>query len=433
MRVAVVGGGWAGLAAAVRACELGAQVHLYEMAARPGGRARSLDGGEPSLDNGQHILIGAYADTLALMRRVGADPERLLLRLPLRLSYPDGDRLALGRGPTALAFTRAVLTAPRWPWAARLSLLRRLLRWRVRGFHAADDMTVAGLCEGLHALPWREFVAPLCVAALNTPPERASAAVFLRVLRDALFSGPGGADLLLPRQGLGALLPEPALRWLHAQGAVVQRGHRVQGLRPAGVPGGWLLDEDPRPFDAVLLCCSSQEAARLTQPQAPAWSAQATGLSFEPIVTVYLTHPGARLPAPMLALHEGPDAPAQFAFDLGQLGLAPGHFSLVISGAAPWLKRGLQATSRLALHQARQALGWGDGGQIHQVIAEKRATFSCTPGLRRPPARVAPGLWAAGDYVQGPYPATLEGAVKAGLAAAEAALGQSTVAPTFRS
>ena len=101
-RLAVIGGGWAGLAAAVEAVSLGAAVTLFEMAPTLGGRARSLEGLEPALDNGQHILIGAYTDTLALMRRVGGDPDADLLRMPLRLRYPDRETLRLPPGPPTL-------------------------------------------------------------------------------------------------------------------------------------------------------------------------------------------------------------------------------------------------------------------------------------------------------------------------------------------
>ena len=211
-RLAVVGAGWAGLAAAVEACALGAQVSLLEMAPQAGGRARSV--GE--LDNGQHILIGAYTDTLALMRRVGADPEALLLRQPLRLRYPEHDTLQLPGGPPTLAFARAVVACRAWPWPARLNLLRHSLGWAVTGFRCPPDWSVARLCSGLPAPVRADLVEPLCVAALNTPAQLASAQVFLRVLKDALFSGPGSADLLLPRQGLSALLPAPALAWLAA-------------------------------------------------------------------------------------------------------------------------------------------------------------------------------------------------------------------------
>jgi hypothetical protein len=119
----------------------------------------------------------------------------------------------------------------------------------------------------------------------------------------------------------------------------------------------------------------------------------------------------------MLALREGPDAPAQFVFDHGQLGGAPGRFAFVVSGAAPWVARGGCAEAVLA--QATRELRWATPPVVDKVLTEKRATFACTPGLARPPACIAPGLWAAGDYLAGPYPATLEGAVRSGHAAAQ--------------
>ena len=144
----------------------------------------------------------------------------------------------------------------------------------------------------------------------------------------------------------------------------------------------------------------------------------AGAFEFQPIVTVYLQSAGSSLPAPMVALRESPAEPAQFAFDLGQLGVHPGLFSLVVSGAAPWIAKGLEATAEAALAQALRNFRWVAAPRIVRVLSEKRATFACTPGLRRPQASIAAGLWAAGDYLAGPYPATLEGAVLSGLAAA---------------
>lgn len=415
MKIAVVGGGWAGLAAAVTLSQAGQQVSLFEMAARPGGRARSLDGAEPRLDNGQHILIGAYRESLDLMRQVGARPDELLLRLPLRLRYPQHEGLRLPPGPPLQAFARAVLGYGAWPWRARLALLRASLGWTLSGFDCDPRLSVDALCQALPAAVRQELIDPLCVAALNTPAREASAQVFLRVLRDALFSGPGSADLLLPRRPLSELLAEPAAVWLEARDAALHWQRRISRLE-----AGPRLDGEA--FDAVILACSAGEAARLAAPLAPDWAARAAALRFEPIVTVYLESPGSALPAPMVALHESAEQPAQFAFDLGQLGHAPGRFAFVISGAAPWVARGLDATAAAVLAQAQAALAWRSPPTLLRCLAEKRATFACTPGLQRPAAAVAPGIWAAGDYVDGPYPATLEGAVRSGRAAAQAVL-----------
>ncbi len=417
LRLAVVGGGWAGLAAAVRATMAGHHVTLYEMASQLGGRARSVNDGAEVLDNGQHILIGAYARTLALMGEVGVDLAAAFHRRPLELRYSDGRGLRMPPGPAWLGFTRAVLGCQGWTGRDRRRLLFTASRWALSRFRCAPELTVAQLCRELPAAVRELLIDPLCIAALNTPAAQASAAVLLRVLRDALFGGRGSADLLLPRLPLSALLPQPAAAWLRQEGAELRLGCRVQALHRDAA--GWQIDGEA--FDAVVLACSAAEAARLAQPWAPAWSWHAQQLTYEPIVTVWLRCPGARLPAPMMALAEGPQAPAQFAFDLGALGAAPGLFSFVVSGARRWVDAGLQATAAAVLEQAQQAFApatWPGTPTLLHVRAEKRATFRCTPGLDRPPPAILPRLAAAGDYVDGPYPATLEGAVRSGEAAA---------------
>lgn len=417
-RVAVVGAGWAGLAAAVALVDAGRRVTLFELAARAGGRARSVDVGDRRFDNGQHILVGAYRETLALMRRIGVDPDAALCRLPLSLVDARGRGLRLPPGPPVAAFVRGVLRHPRWTPGERLALLVAAAGWRLRGFHCDAGWTVERLCRRLPSRLRDELIDPLCVAALNTPAAQASGEVFLRVLRDALFSGPGAADLLLPRWPLDALLPAPALDWLARHGAELRLGRRVERVTAAG--SAWRVDDEA--FDAVVLACGPAQSAALAAEVAPAWSARAAALAYEPIVTVYLDSPGSRLAAPMVSLaSDDRGAPAQFAFDHGALGATPGRFAFVVSGAAPWVARGRAALVEATLAQAREAFPagtWSTPPQLSQLIVEKRATFRCTPALDRPPAQLRPGLWAAGDHVAGPYPATLEGAVRAGLAAA---------------
>jgi len=411
MKLAVVGGGWAGLAAAVRAVEAGHELTLFEMASHWGGRARAVETDGLSLDNGQHILIGAYARTLALMATVGVDVPAALQRLPLELRYPDGRGLRMPAGPAWLSFGAAVAGCKGWGWSDRWALLRVALGWVRRGFDCPEAWTVEQLCAGLPPAVRQLLIDPLCVAALNTPASGASAKVFLRVLRDALFGRRGSADLLLPRRDLGQLVPTPATVWLQAQGATLVAGHRVQQLQPQGT--GWTVDGTG--FDGVILACSAAESARLTLTAAPTWSAQARSMAYEPIITVYLRAEGLRLPSPMAALVDGAAAPAQFAFDLGALRGMPGVWAFVVSGARSWIEQGLDATGAAVLQQALAAAGPAGPerrASVLRVLAERRATFRCTPGLLRAPARIAPTLVAAGDYVQGPYPATLEGAVR---------------------
>ncbi|WP_027014823.1 hydroxysqualene dehydroxylase HpnE [Comamonas composti] len=435
---AIIGGGWAGFAAALTLARSGWSVVLHEAGREPGGRARGMelalpDGTGHRVDNGQHILIGAYTSSLELMRSVGVDPEQALLRKPLTLRYADGSGLGFPDWPAPLDALAGIACARGWSAGQRLALLTRAARWRFAGFECEESTTVAQLCNGLPQRLLDEFIDPLCISALNTPMQEASASVFLRVLRDALFSGRGGSHFLVPRSDLGTLFPIPAARWLAQHGQRVQLGSRVIEIIPQGEQ--WALataaGHAPEQFDAVLLACPAPEAARLALSAAghaslPAregiaferWAAKAQALEHRPIATVYAwarqgEHP-ARLALPWLALRNTQQAPAQFVFDHGQLGGPPGLMAFVISHSQAD-KTPLQAQ---VLAQAEQQLGLKLTA-LRSVI-DKRATFACTPALSRPAPELGHGLWACGDYVQGPYPATIEGAVRSGIQTAQA-------------
>ncbi len=442
MKIAIVGAGWAGMAAAVAAVQAGHDAIVFEAARTVGGRARALlcslpDGTEATLDNGQHILIGAYTDTLQLMRTVGLDPERVMLRQALSLPFPDGKGLQTPRWaahwPAPLDALAAIATAKGWSWRDKASLMRHAIVWQLRGFECAPTLSVADLCQGLAPRVFQELIEPLCVSALNTPAKASSAQVLLRVLKDAMFGVRGGSNLLLPLVDLGALFPTQAQQWLeklaaqpssakHTGKARVLCGHRVTRLEWQAPH--WQVDGEA--FDRVIWATSASEAVRAqveSSKTAPkfianpmtAWAAVADALHFEAITTVYAQAPGVRLPHPMLALHNTPEAPAQFVFDRGQLGGPEGLLAFVVS-ASQGTRDSLQAA---VLAQAKTQLGHliAQPLQPVQTVIEKRATFACTPGLQRPAQRIAPGLLAAGDYVDGPYPATLEGAIRSGLSA----------------
>ncbi len=431
MKISIVGAGWAGLTAAVAATEAGHHATVFEAAHAIGGRARALKGLLPDgtpvlLDNGQHILIGAYTETLRLMRQVGVDPQATLARLPLTLQFPDGSGLALPAWPGPLDALAGILTARGWTWGDRWSLIKTAARWQRAGFTCAPQASVAELCRALTPQVMATLVDPLCISALNTPSERASGQVFLRVLHDALLGGQGSSNLLLPTTDLTQLFPQTAAQWLLARGGVVHTGTPARSL--GWNDGGWLVNGDP--YDAVIWATSaSNAAAAITQHAQTApdsiadpmrrWAGEAQALQFEAIATVYAYAAGLRLPQPMLALPSDLEHPAQFVFDRGQLGGRSGLLAFVVS--ASHCERDLLQT--LVLAQAHEQLArhlQGRSLTSLQTVVEKRATFACTPDLQRPPQAIAPHLFACGDYTKGPYPATLEGAVRSGVAAAQA-------------
>lgn len=435
MKVAVIGAGWAGMAAAVEATQAGHNVAVFEASRTIGGRARSIDGHLPDgrrlrLDNGQHILIGAYTETLRQLQTVGVDTSNALHSLPLTLLFPEGRGLRFPPWPTPWDALAGVLTARGWNTLDKWSVLRAIVRWQGQGFYCTAPTSVAQLCQGLSPRVMTELIEPLCVSALNTPAPRACAQVFLRVLRDALFGVPGGSRLLLPRVDLSALFPHAAARWLGERGGHIHLGTRVHSL--ACIGDQWQVGADR--FDAVIVATTSHDAIRLLETTAQAlsqtykldflsWTQIARKLEFEAITTVYAWAPEAGLPYPMLALRSQDTAlselaPAQFVFDRGQLGGPSGLLAFVISAS-----RGDRGTLQgQVLDQARRQLGLNL--QAVQTVIEKRATFACTPALQRPAQAIAPGLLACGDYVAGPYPATLEGALRSATQAATALSAQ---------
>jgi squalene-associated FAD-dependent desaturase len=380
-----------------------------------------LPNGQPAkLDNGQHILIGAYTETLRLMHTVGLAPDDVLLNLPLTLRFPDGQGLQFKDWPTPLDALGGILSARGWSVADKAALLGAAGAWQLKGFACQPDQSVAQLCQRLTHRVTKELIEPLCVSALNTPAAEASAQVFLRVLRDALFTVSGGSRLLLPKVDLSNLFPNAAVAWLKARGADIRLGQRVQTIVQQA--DQWKVEGEQ--FDAVILATPSSDAARLLLDYSQAaqetdvthikpWLTACQALQFQPIATVYAWGMGACLTQPMMALRGTAAHPAQFVFDRGQLDGSLGLLAFVVSAA-----QGNRATLEAqVLTQSQTQLGLSL--QAVKTVVEKRATFACTPGLQRPPAHVIPGLVACGDYVAGPYPATLEGAVRSGVSAAQ--------------
>jgi len=423
-RIAVIGAGWAGMAAAVTLIEQGARVVVFEASRQLGGRARrvTLDGVD--LDNGQHILIGAYTETLRLMQVVGVDPQVALLRFPLELRTASGFHLKVAPLPAPLHLAVGLLGARGLGFADRLRAARFIHGLRTAGFRLQQDDTVAALLaarnqsEVLRRLLWE----PLCVSALNTPSARASAQVFANVLRDTLGGARAASDLLLPRTDLGALFPEPAAGFVARRGGEVRPGTPVRSL-DAGADG-IRLDVDPAPFARAIVACGPQHAAPLlkTDQRLSGIAQTIDALDHEPIYTVYLQYPDTvSLPFPMLGFTDGL---LQWAFDRGALS---GHRGLVAGVlSASGRHEALTHPDLAAAIHGELAAGVPNlpAPRWTRVIAERRATFSCRPGLARPAIETPVGqVLLAGDYTASDYPATLESAVRSGVAAARMALG----------
>lgn len=434
-KIAVVGAGWAGCAAAVELTRKGHNVTLYESARTLGGRARRVEIDGKILDNGQHILLGAYTETLRVMRMVGIDLDQAFLRLPLQMRYPQGsggmDFIA-PHLPAPFHLLAALLRATGLSKADKLALARfsttaRWMDWRLN-----TDCTVTELLTRfdqtarLTQLMWR----PLCIAALNTPPDRASAQVFLNVLRDSLGARRAASDMLIPRVDLTALFPQQATAYVTQHGGTVELGTTVKSIQKndtcwaIAISGAHHAEDQVIPFDAVVIATQAEHASALLSDLIA--TEQLPTFTYEPITTCYLQYdPTLRLSQPFFALLDDSANGkwGQFVFDRGQLDVKQaGMLSVVVSASTEAIAMGHAALSTSVARQLANDFKRPELAQPvwTKVISEKRATFACTPALTRPDnATGLSGLVIAADYTKSDYPATLESAVRSGMSAAK--------------
>lgn len=431
--VAVIGGGFAGLAAAVTLVDAGVDVHLFEARPTLGGRANTFR--DPAtgerIDNGQHVLAGCYDDTLAFLKRLGT-ASRLHRPSTLRLAMIDESgwrtELMLPALPSPVNLLAGVLawdalsSADRWAIVSIGAALRGRIvvnphetvrQWLTRHRQSAR------LC--------RLFWEPLALAALNQSIDQASATMFVAVATRMFGSDPEAASILVPSVPLDELYVVPAARILsdagshvhtQAKAQIVVSGDRVTGVRTghdefstsiviSAVPWFALADmfvPTPAPLQVLL--------------------ANAARLGSAPIVTVNLWLDPWRSPDAMLGL---PGRHFQWLFDRRRyLNDSQQHVSLVSSGADAICARSNDDLISLAVLELRAALPDATGATVAHatVIRERRATFSLRPGGPPRPSTETPiaGLFLAGDWIDTGLPATIEGAVIAGHRAAAAAL-----------
>ncbi|MET0551876.1 MAG: hydroxysqualene dehydroxylase HpnE [Vicinamibacteria bacterium] len=446
MKVVVVGAGFAGLTAAIALQERRHQVLLLERRGILGGRATSYvdaPSGE-DVDNGTHLMLGAYRATLDLLRRAGAS-DLLLEQHHLHLDYVDD------RGYTSLDCPR--LAAPlhllwglaglRMPLGARLQALRLGLAVRFgrepRGQTLAAYFARHGQGAEVRRLLWD----PLATAVLNETPERGDASLFWRVLQEAFFRTHAASRGVFLRRGWAAVHDRLA-GYFEARGGVLRRRALVEsvvveGGRARGVryrqraetkderKSGVRAEASPADADAVVLACPWNEVAGLlpedVRAQPPFAGLHRLGAS--PIVSVELWLDRVVVDRVMVGLR---DSEMEWVFDKGRLfgrAGAPQHLSFIVSAARRDLSRPnaeLVGSAVATLRRYFPAMADAAVQRSH-VLRDPVATFASTPELEalRPPNRTpVPGLFLAGDWTDTKLPATIEGAVRSGLAAAEA-------------
>ena len=425
--VVVVGGGFAGLSAATALAAQGARVLVFEARPSLGGRASSFTDpatGEP-VDNGQHVLAGAYSDTFEFLDRIGAmDGLRMQPGLELEIVEPDGRRstFVCPRLPSPLHLLAGLL---RWP-ALRVSDRLAALRMGLRGAPAPDQtvrqwLRHLGQTPRLIALLWE----PLAVAALNQSIDSAAASSFAIVI-DRILESRAASSLGLSVVPLGDLYAVPSRSFIEARGGAVRMGRSaVIGAWPAASLS--VRSGDHEIWPRAVICAVPWYGLRAAfWPEPPPLAAvfdAADATPASPIVTVNLWLDRDVTRSAFIGL---PGRTMQWVFDKRLLfGDSASHLSLVSSGAEAVVAKSNEELVALALEELRSACPAARDAVVRRavVVRERKATFSVAPGAPpRPPVRTAiPGLFLAGDWIGNDLPATIEGAVMSGHSAAREA------------
>ncbi|HKO68744.1 MAG TPA: hydroxysqualene dehydroxylase HpnE [Burkholderiaceae bacterium] len=433
-RVAVVGAGWAGCAAATELAAEGVNVILLEASDELGGRARRLPlelaGHRHVLDNGQHLLLGAYTETAALLQRLNVALDDVVERRPFELRYADGFRLQAARLPAPLHLAVALIAARGLAIEDRSTLIGFLRNLKRSRWNIGSDRNIT---EWLHecgqtAQVVRRLWRPLALASLNTPLDRASAQIFANVLRDSLGATGAASEMWLPRANLSALFPDAVERFVVVHGGEVRRDARVEHISVKEHSDRFvlLLRNEPErvDVDAVVYAAAPTHLKHIVGNSATLGSLYEalTRFEHEPIYTVYLKYgPDVRIARGFTALLD--DAPkrryAQWVFDRGAFDPANrGVLAAVISSSGPHEAEPLEDVCQAVAQQLTEDLRLPAPVDA-RAIADRRATLAAVPHLHRPCNRTPwSGFVLAGDWTESDYPSTLETAVRSGRAAA---------------
>lgn len=421
--IAIIGGGVAGLSAAVTLANANTNVTVFETNGQLGGRAKGIQYKGLTLDNGQHILLGAYRETLRLLALTQAPLHQTIQRLPLTLTVFDvanQSRFELNAPaylPAPLHILAALLSAGGITLNDKWHALRMMAWMKWHAFKLPQDEALAAFLarqqqtKALTQLLWE----PLCLAALNTPLQQASAQVFLNVLRDSFNQQTHDADVLLAKTDLTTLISNPWADYITKKGNQIVIGTNVKTIRQSA--DGYILNTQDEEilFSHIIVATGPHQINHLAKTL-PLLGQAAQQFTYQPITTVYLQYgKNIRLSQPMLGMV---NSTSQWVFDRGQVCGQDGLMAVVISAHTDL---GMNQTDLAeTIHsELTQVIPQLEKPIWHKVVTEKRATFSCDANLARPNHQTAyPNLYLAGDYTTGDYPATIEGAVRSGIAAA---------------
>jgi squalene-associated FAD-dependent desaturase len=430
-QIAVIGGGCAGLSAAAHLAERGYAVTVFEASSQLGGRARTVVVENKDLmqllDNGQHILLGAYTETLALLKKIGVNENQVFLRQPLQLNMQSAAAKSIFSLksarflPAPLNMLWGFLCCRGLNFSERIAALKFMRYLKSTRYEIISDRPLEQfLIDHQQTVRLIELLwEPLCLAALNTPIDNASTRIFLNVLRDSFAGNKKNSDFLLPRLDLSQIISHPLSQFIQSKGGVIKLNQRIRHLQVED--NGFSLEarDGKSIFSHVIIAVSPARVDRLlaSLPTLKNVLEITQTYQYQPIYTIYLQYPAEiQLPTVMSGLS---NTIAQWAFDRGQLCGQKGLIAVIVSAEGKHQKMKHDALALKVAKELNRAFPHLPKPLWHKVIAEKRATFACTHNLARPGNKTAqPQLFLAGDYTHTEYPATIEGAIRSGIACA---------------
>ena len=408
--VHIIGAGISGLSAAVRLANANFKVHVHEATQQAGGRCRSYFDAATGLtiDNGNHLLLSGNHHALAYARRIGTEAG---LVGPARAQFPFVDLTSGQRWQLDLGDSRL----PLWVFNAA----RRVPDTTLRDYLALAPLIFASPARSVgDAIPckgrlYQRLVQPLLLAALNVDPPEGSAGLAGAIVRETLLAGGQACRPLIAREGLSAVLVEPAIRLLQSSGADIRLGHELRGLGTSSDRVSELK------FGEESIAIGPGEAVVLAVPPRPA-AALLPGLKtptkFRAIVNAHFRFDPPKNVPPILGVVGGL-VEWLFAF--------PQRLAVTISNADRLVDTPREELAQAIWSDVCKAAGVAGDLPPWQIVRERRATFEATPeqnALRPGAATAFKNLFIAGDWTDTGLPATIEGSVRSGDRAADLVL-----------
>lgn len=434
--VLIIGGGWAGLSAAIKLVEQGKTVCIIETAKQLGGRARKVQYKQYSVDNGTHIMIGAYSETLKLIKKIHNlnSPtyieSELLERQMLGLNYkqPNNKTISIPKIalPAPFNIIFSFLLASGLTLKEKLLILKLGLKIKLNLINLTADTPLESFLNNQNQTEplIKKIWEPLCLAIMNTPINQCSSEIFLRVIEEAFFKSRQASNLLLFKKDLSETFATPAQKYIEQRQGKVSLNQKISSIKKE--KSGYTITTQSNVFygENIIIATAPIAAIKLLDSinanhHLDTLLNNLAAFSYQPICTVYIQYPESVKCERSMQGFLG--TTAQWMFDKSSTNKA-GFISIIISSQGTHTEWDNPSLTKNISHELSLLYPKWPQPIDAFVIREKRATFTASVNINR----IRPSnktnldhIWLAGDYTNTQYPATLEGAVRSGLTCVE--------------